>query len=277
VAHLPLFFILLVSNCGGLLTQIGDPPLFLGYLRGVPFFWTLRLWPIWLCAVGYLLALLFVVDQRAYTRETAADIAHDVHDVAPLKLTGWVNVGLLVALIGAVFLPTPYREGVMVALSALSLLGAKAERTMNEFTFAPIAEVAILFAGIFVTMVPALQLLQVRGASLGLTEPWQYFLATGTLSSALDNAPTYLTFLATAQGLGLDAAVVGIPHQHLTAISAGAVLMGANTYIGNGPNFMVKAIAESRGYPTYGFFGYALRAVMILTPLYVGVTVYLLF
>jgi Na+/H+ antiporter NhaD/arsenite permease-like protein len=275
-AHLPLFFILLVSNCGGLLTPIGDPPLFLGYLRGVPFFWTLRLFPLWLIATGYLCLLLWVVDNLAYRRETASDLALDDKQVEPVRLTGWVNVALLAALIGAVFLPMPYREAAMLSLAAGSLLGSKQVRSRNEFSFAPILEVAILFAGIFVTMVPALQLLQRHGASLGLTEPWQYFAVTGTLSSVLDNAPTYLTFLATAQGLGFEPAVAGMPHAHLFAISAGAVLMGANTYIGNGPNFMVKAIAESRGYVTYGFVGYALRAILILLPVYTGVILYLM-
>ncbi len=239
------------------------------------FFWTLRLFPLWLVVIGYLLVTLYVVDTRAYAREAASDITHDVHEVEPVRVLGWRNVGLLAGLIGAVFLPTPYREAMMLALACVSLVGSKHARTKNEFSFAPIVEVAILFAGIFVTMVPALQLLQTHGTALGLNRPWQYFVVTGALSSLLDNAPTYLTFLTTAQGLNLDPAVVGVPHEHLFAISAGAVLMGANTYIGNGPNFMVKAIAESRGYTTYGFAGYALRATGILLPVYFGVTIYL--
>lgn len=275
--HLPLFFILLVSNCGGLLTPIGDPPLFLGYLRGVPFSWTLRLFPVWLLAVVYLLAVLYVVDARAYAKEAASDIARDVHDVEPIRVLGRRNLALLVLLIGAVFLPTPYREAAMLAVAGISLFGSAVPRVKNEFSFGPIAEVAILFAGIFITMVPALSLLETHGGSLGLVKPWQYFLVTGALSSVLDNAPTYLTFLTTAQALDVGNAVVGVSHAHLFAISAAAVLMGANTYIGNGPNFMVKAIADSRGYATYGFFGYALRATGTLLPVYVVITLGLLF
>lgn len=274
--HLPLFFILLVSNCGGLLTPIGDPPLFLGYLRGVPFFWTLRLLPVWGLAVAYLLTLLYVIDSRAYAKESASDIAHDIEEVQPVRILGKRNVALLVLLIGSVFLPTPYREAAMLAVTGISLFSSAVPRVKNEFSFGPIAEVAILFAGIFVTMVPALSLLESHGGSLGLVSPWHFFLVTGALSSVLDNAPTYLTFLTTAQALDAGNAVVGVSNAHLFAISAGAVLMGANTYIGNGPNFMVKAIADSRGYPTYGFFGYALRATGILLPVYVLTTIGLL-
>lgn len=283
-AHIPFFFILVVSNCGGLLTPMGDPPLFLGYLRGVPFTWTLGLWPFWVFAVGYLLSAFTVIDQRAYAKEQAKDIALDESERVPLSMQGIMNVPLLVGVIGAIFLPTPWRELVMIALSVISVsLGPRPARKANGFTYAPILEVAILFAGIFVTMVPALALLEVRGGELGLTEPWQFFLVTGGLSSVLDNAPTYLTFLSTATALDVDAAGStmvaltegALPHIFLLAISVGAVFMGANTYIGNGPNFMVKAIAEESGYPMPSFFGFALRALVTLTPIYVGVVVYL--
>jgi len=273
VSHLPLFFILIVSNCGGLLTPLGDPPLFLGYLRGVPFGWTLRLWPVWLLAMGWLLGLYYVIDKRAYAREDPARVQRDIREQVPLKLIGWHNFGFLLAIIGCVFLPSPYRELGMVATAALSLtLGGKSARRANNFTFGPIIEVAVLFAGIFVTMIPALQLLELHGAELGLVRPWQYFLATGALSSVLDNAPTYLTFFSAAQGLGLPAQVAGMPNAYLTAISAGAVLMGANTYIGNGPNFMVKAIADESGYRTPSFGRYAAVATLTLLPAYVALT-----
>lgn len=276
--HLPFFFILIVSNAGGLLTPLGDPPLFLGYLRGVPFFWTLRLFPLWVLGVAYLLTVLYVVDRRAYVAERPEDLIKDISQVQKMKIQGKGHIALLMGVVGSVFLPSPYREIVMVVIAVASLaMGPKEARQRNEFSYEPIVEVAVLFAGIFVTMVPALELLNVHGSALGLREAWQYFLTTGVLSSVLDNAPTYLTFLSAAQGLGLPGEVVGIPHLHLAAISAGAVLMGANTYIGNGPNFMVKAIAESQGYPTPNFAAYAGKAIATLLPLYVVVTAYLYF
>lgn len=284
VAHIPFFFILVVSNCGGLLTPMGDPPLFLGYLRGVPFTWTLGLWPFWIGAVGYLLAAFFITDRRAYAKEQAADVARDESERLPLSVQGLINVPLLLAVIGAIFLPSPWRELGMVGASALSIaLGPRPARKANGFTYAPILEVAILFAGIFVTMVPALALLEVRGAELGLSEPWHYFLVTGSLSSVLDNAPTYLTFLSAAMSLPADPAATlvtltegTVPQMMLVAVSVGAVFMGANTYIGNGPNFMVKAIAEEVGYSMPSFFGFAARAVLTLAPIYVAMVVYLM-
>ncbi|MBX3268839.1 MAG: sodium:proton antiporter [Sandaracinaceae bacterium] len=283
VAHLPFFFILIVSNCGGLLTPMGDPPLFLGYLRGVPFAWTLSMWPMWLGAVTYLVGLFYALDRRAYAREEAADIARDASEQVPLRISGWINVPLLLGVIGAIFLPTPWRELIMVGLAVASVvLGPRPARAANGFTYGPIVEVAILFAGIFVTMVPALALLEARGSELGLDAPWQFFLVTGGLSSVLDNAPTYLTFLATAMGLDLadtPGAVITltdgtVPEVFLLAISTAAVFMGANTYIGNGPNFMVKAIAEEVGYSMPSFFGFAARAVLTLLPIYVAMVAY---
>lgn len=276
-AHIPLFFILAVSNCGGLLTPLGDPPLFLGYLRGVPFTWTLGLWPMWLGAIAYLLVLFYVVDKRAYLKESGADLARDIVEKKPVRIEGAMNVALLLGVVGAVFLDTPWREIAMAALALASVqLGGKEPRQKNAFTFGPIIEVAILFAGIFITMVPALDLLHAHGSALGLREPYQYFLVTGGLSSVLDNAPTYLTFLSAASSLGLPAEIVGVPEIYLVAISCGAVLMGANTYIGNGPNFMVKAIADEAKYETPSFFGYAARATGILAPVYVALTAYFL-
>ncbi len=271
--HIPFFFILTVSNAGGLLTPLGDPPLFLGFLRGVPFAWTLRLFPIWLLAVGYLLAAFYWVDRRAYARESAADLANDRLQYRPLQIRGRSNLVWLGVIVLSVFLPSPAREAVMVASAIASLfVGDRHARKMNDFTFAPIAEVAILFAGIFVTMTPALVLLEQRGPALGLSAPWHFFLVSGVLSSVLDNAPTYLTFLTTAQStaasMGLAVDVVSVPASLLAAISAGSVLMGANTYIGNGPNFMVKSMAESSGYKMPSFGGYAVAAVLVLSPVY---------
>jgi Na+/H+ antiporter NhaD/arsenite permease-like protein len=276
VGHIPFFFILIVSNCGGLLTPLGDPPLFLGFLRGVPFTWTLRLWPVWLGVVGYLLVTFYLVDRRAYRRERPDALRRDAAEREPLGLQGLPNLALLAGVVGAVFLPTPWREAVMVTLAAVSQLAvARHVRAANEFTWTPISEVAILFAAIFVTMVPALQLLSARGGELGLTAPWQFFVVTGSLSSFLDNAPTYLTFFSVAESLGLPREVAGMPHVFLEAISVGAVLMGANTYIGNGPNFMVKAIADEQGYATGSFFRYAVVAMLTLAPAYAAICAYL--
>jgi Na+/H+ antiporter NhaD/arsenite permease-like protein len=274
--HIPFFFILLAANCGGLLTPLGDPPLFLGYLRGVPFFWTLRLFPIWILTVAYLLGLFFWLDRRAYAAERPDDLRLDIAREEPVHILGKRNLSFLALIVGSVFLPSPWRELVMLGAAVASLiLDAPDARRKNQFAFCPIIEVAILFFGIFVTMVPALELLRQHGKGLGLVAPWQFFLTTGALSSVLDNAPTYLTFLSAAQGLSLPPDLVGVPAAHLVAISSGAVLMGANTYIGNGPNFMVKAIADAAGYRTPSFLGYAARALLVLAPVYACVTLYL--
>lgn len=274
-AHIPFFFILLVSNAGGLLTPLGDPPLFLGFLRGVPFHWTLRLFPIWLMAIAYLLTAFYLFDRRAYARETAADLARDDREAVPLRIEGRSNIVWLMCIVLSVFLSSPFREIAMVFAGLASLLlGDRKSRAKNQFSFGPIAEVGILFAGIFVTMAPALAMLEQRGPSLGLVEPWHFFAASGALSSVLDNAPTYLSFLtaaqSTASGLGLPAEVAAVPMTYLAAISAGSVLMGANTYIGNGPNLMVKSMAESAGYRMPSFVRYAISATALLTPLYIA-------
>jgi Na+/H+ antiporter NhaD/arsenite permease-like protein len=275
-SHIPFFFILLAANCGGLLTPLGDPPLFLGYLRGVPFFWTLRLFPIWVVTVTYLLGLFFWFDRRAYAAERQRDLTLDVEHEESVRILGKGNLLFLLVIVGSVFLASPWRELVMLATALGSLaLGTPEARRNNQFSFGPIVEVAILFFGIFVTMVPALELLREHGKGLGLVAPWQFFLTSGALSSVLDNAPTYLTFLSAAQGLSLPPEIVGVPSAHLVAISCGAVLMGANTYIGNGPNFMVKAIADAAGYRTPSFLGYAARALLVLAPVYGLITAYL--
>jgi Na+/H+ antiporter NhaD/arsenite permease-like protein len=289
-AHVVVFFIFVVANAGGLLTPLGDPPLFLGFLRGVPFLWTLRLWPQWLFVVGALLAIFYVLDSTIFRQEDIATPG-DLDEIAvkhqvPVHLVGGLNLlylgGVVAVLLasGSYRLPTGVQEGGMLAMAALSWLTTpRPLREENGFSWAPIVEVAVVFAGIFATMIPALAILQARGGELGITAPWHFFWATGLLSSFLDNAPTYLTFAAAASGLlGTDAAQLGqllaTPRgvDLLTAISLGAVLMGANTYIGNGPNFMVKAIAEQGGVRMPGFFGYMAWSGAVLIPLFVAVT-----
>jgi Na+/H+ antiporter NhaD/arsenite permease-like protein len=275
VAHTVVFFIFLVSNIGGCLTPLGDPPLFLGYLLGVPFTWTFRLFVPWLFTTALVLGVYVVWDRRAHAREARVDLKRDFYEVRRLRVAGKENFLLLGGVLAAVaFLRAPWREAAIVALAVASWLRTDRElHRANRFTLHPILEVAALFSGIFVTMLPALDVLQARGAELGVREPWQFFWATGTLSSFLDNAPTYLTFLALARGLQLPAEVVGVPHSLLTAISLGAVFMGANTYIGNGPNFMVRAIAEERGVKMPSFGGYMLYSGAVLIPVFVVVTV----
>ena len=274
VKHTVIFFIFLVANIGGMLTPLGDPPLFLGYLRGVPFAWTFRLWPHWLLMVGVLLAAYFVWDSTQYTREPIAVIRRDRTQVQPLRVRGALNALWLAGVVLAVaFLHEPAREVAIVGLAVLSLWKTPEEiRRANGFTYYPIVEVAVLFFGIFLTMIPALEILRLRGGELGVREPWQFFWVTGVLSSFLDNAPTYLTFLALGQGLGLAREVVDVPHIVLTGIAVGAVSMGANSYIGNAPNFMVKSIAEETGVRMPSFFGYMLYSGLILVPLFLLVT-----
>jgi Na+/H+ antiporter NhaD/arsenite permease-like protein len=274
VAHTVVFFIFVVSNIGGCLTPLGDPPLFLGYLMGVPFTWTLRLVPQWLFANGVLLLVYYVWDVRAHGRESTGDLARDRAAVEPIRVTGRRNVAFLLMVVASVaWLRAPWREAAMVAVTLVSLaLTPRSVREANRFTFHALSEVAALFAGIFLTMLPALDVLHARGRALGLTQPWHFFWASGLLSSVLDNAPTYVTFLAVAQSLGLPAQVAGVSHEVLAAISTGAVFMGANTYIGNGPNFMVRAIAEERGVKMPSFGGYLLYSGGVLIPLFVVMT-----
>jgi Na+/H+ antiporter NhaD/arsenite permease-like protein len=274
VTHTVVFFIFLVSNIGGMLTPLGDPPLFLGYLAGVPFTWTFRLWLPWATMIVLLLIAYFVWDTRAYTREPLTAIRRDRAEQTPLRVSGLGNALALAGVVLAVaLLHAPAREIAIVGLAALSYWRTPAAiHRANGFTSYPIVEVAVLFLGIFLTMIPALELLHLRGSELGVREPWHFFWAAGTLSSFLDNAPTYLTFLALGQGLRLAPEVVGVPHAILAAISVGAVAMGANTYIGNAPNFMVKSIAEEAGVKMPSFAGYMLYSGGVLLPLFVLVT-----
>jgi Na+/H+ antiporter NhaD/arsenite permease-like protein len=278
VAHTVVFFIFLVSNIGGCLTPLGDPPLFLGYLRGVPFTWTLSLWPVWLAMVVMLLVVYGVWDTIKHVHESPQALRFDRMHVEPLRLQGSINFLFLGLVIMAVALvPSPWRMLLMLAATGGSLrLGGTAARHVNQFTYAPIIEVAILFLGIFLTMIPALEFLDQYGASLGINTPAKFFWATGAFSSFLDNAPTYVTFFETARTqashtLG-GTTVAGVPVSWLQAISLGAVFMGANTYIGNGPNFMVKAVAEEAGIKMPSFFGYMVYSGIVLMPLFVGIT-----
>jgi Na+/H+ antiporter NhaD/arsenite permease-like protein len=274
VVHTVVFFIFLVSNIGGCLTPLGDPPLFLGYLQGVPFTWTLRLAPAWLFATVTLLAIYFIWDTRAHAAEPPERLRSDATRKTPLTLQGKEHLGWLAGVVAAAaLLGSPWREFVMVGLSVVSYVRAStAIHESNHFSLHPIIEVAVIFAGIFSTMIPALDILRHHGMAMGVTEPWHFFWATGVLSSFLDNAPTYLTFLALAQGLGLQPDVAGVSHQVLSAISLGAVFMGANSYIGNGPNFMVRSIAEARGVRMPSFAGYLAYSGAILIPVFVLVT-----
>lgn len=297
--HIVVFFLFIVSNCGGLLTPLGDPPLFLGFLKGVPFGWTLQLWKEWLLVNGILLVVFNLLDQYILDREEKERPEHVLEEVLehqPLRLEGAHNLLFLAGVIAVIVakgqslgtFPNPWpfgiQEGAMFALAWGSWAATRPEiRAANRFTFGPIVEVAVLFAGIFVTMVAPLAMLNAAGPRLGLEEPWEFFWATGALSSFLDNAPTYLAFAAAAAGLlgvaidapfyladflarGEQAAAL------LAAISCGAVFMGANTYIGNGPNFMVKAIAEENGVKMPSFFGYMAWSCGILLPIFLVVT-----
>jgi Na+/H+ antiporter NhaD/arsenite permease-like protein len=272
-----VFFIFIVGNIGGVITPIGDPPLFLGYLKGVPFFWSVHtLWPAWLVMMGGLLAAFYVMDRLNFRR--APEVVRELETgYERFRMDGKRNFLFIAVILVAVFLPSPAREVLMVAAAAASFRGTPAAvHESNHFSFAPVKEVAWLFFGIFGTMVPALDYMQIHSGQFGLDTPAELYLVTGLLSSFLDNAPTYLTFLAAAlgqQGLSLNnsADVAGFAAAHpltLKAISLGAVFFGAATYIGNGPNFMVKAIAEHAKVRTPTFFGFILRYTLpILAPL----------
>jgi Na+/H+ antiporter NhaD/arsenite permease-like protein len=290
-AHLVVFFIFLVSNIGGCLTPLGDPPLFLGYLRGVPFAWTLGLAGPWALVSAALLAVFFAVDSGCFRSERGTFSGEAAGLWDPLRLEGVWNLLPLAGIVATVYLSGRYgwheraygvQEGVMLILAGLSwALTRRRIHEANRFNVHPIAEVAILFAGIFATMVPALAILEAlpaRWPGIHLSEPWQYFWATGLLSGFLDNAPTYLSFTALAAGAqGVDAGHLGnllaagngLGERLLAAISLGAVFMGAMTYIGNGPNFMVKAIAEEEGVAMPSFLGYLGWSCGILLPLFV--------
>jgi Na+/H+ antiporter NhaD/arsenite permease-like protein len=299
-----VFFIFLVSNIGGALTPIGDPPLFLGYLKHIPFFWVAdRVGVIWLLTMVLVLAAFYVVDRWSFHRlpHRSQDAAHAPDET---RVSGVHNIVFLFVIVAAVFIEAPaprmLREVVMWGAALASLITTRGDvYHHNEFTFAPVREVSFLFAGIFLTMIPALDWLELHAAAVGLTTPGQFYWATGALSSVLDNAPTYLNFLSTAFGLhgasldnaahmlamlgsatpeslglvnplpGASLAIAAGSSEFIVAVSVSAVFFGAMTYIGNGPNFMVKSIVEASKLPAPGFFEYIWKyAVPVLLPVY---------
>ncbi|MEW5983322.1 MAG: sodium:proton antiporter [Acidobacteriota bacterium] len=305
-AHVFIFFTFLVANVGGLLTPLGDPPLFLGFLHGVPFFWTLRLLPEYLLVSTVLLTGFFVLDRHLMRRELDVRPSHEPpHKRESFRIEGGRNFLLLFGILGSVLLSGVWKPGgfewfgihfgfedivrdlliIIVGLLSLVLTQPKV-REDNQFNWHAMTEVAYLFFGIFVTIVPVLMILQAgTQGNLGwliasISRPWQYFWITGALSSFLDNAPTYLTFFALALGQVsispqqvtdvLNGVITGPQAAqfvvYLKAVSTGAVFMGANTYIGNAPNFMVLSIARSQGVRMPSFFGYMLWAGAFLLP-----------
>ncbi len=285
--HTILFFIGIVANCGGLLTPLGDPPLFMMYLRGAPFTWFFHLVPEWLATNFLLLVIYFIVDSYYYKKEPKSALVRDETNIKPIKIEGKRNfiflagVVLAVAFINEQYFSfinlNPYfkfiREAVILLMAYLSLqFTPKLLRTSNNFTWHPIEEVAYLFLGIFVTMVPALLYLEVNAKHLGVQTVSQFYYYTGLLSSFLDNTPTAVTFHSLALGLGITegSLVAGIPEALLKAISTAAVFFGAMTYIGNGPNFMVKAVAEENNIKMPDFFSYMFKfSIIILLPIFI--------
>lgn len=296
--HTMVFFIFLVSNIGGCLTPVGDPPLLMGFMHGVPFTWSFHLLPVFLLNVVLLLALYFIIDSRAYKKDLSDGAKPKASEkTEKIDLEGAHNLIFLLCIVGAVILSGSLAninaffgngikiegevtltfatmiEMAIILLSAfLSFKTTKKEvRTANNFSWGAIQEVAVLFIGIFITMIPALLILSARGSELGITKNWQMFWATGALSSFLDNTPTYLVFFETAVSLHATNEAIGsvmIPQTMLMAISCGAVFMGANTYIGNAPNFMIKSIAEENNIKMPSFFGYLFWSVCCLVPVF---------
>jgi Na+/H+ antiporter NhaD/arsenite permease-like protein len=304
VAHVVVFFIFIVSNIGGSLTPLGDPPLFLGFLKGVEFFWTMKhVFPETLFMVGALLLIFYLLDSYWYRREGVLPADPTPDEEQPrLGFDGAINLLPLAAIVALVLMSGVWKPGIsfdvwgttvelqqlvrdilLVGVAVVSMaITPRAVRAANQYSWAPMQEVAKLFIGIFVTMVPVLAMLKageagafapvaraVTGAD-GQPLPWAYFWFTGLLSSFLDNAPTYLVFFNLAGGDPVQ--LMGPLAATLAAISAGSVFMGANSYIGNAPNFMVKAIAEDRGIRMPSFFGYMAWSFGVLTPLFVIVT-----
>ena len=291
-AHTILFFIAAVANCGGLLTPLGDPPLFLLFLRGAPFTWFLHLLPEWAFVGAILLIVYYLVDSYYYKKEDWVNLSADTREVEPIRITGNINFLFLIGVILSVAFINPsyipemgnpsgpmwikfLREIVLLLLISLSLYSTqKKVREQNKFSWRPIIEVAVVFLGIFITMVPTMLYLAKNASSFGITEPWQFYYAAGSLSSFLDNAPTAVAFHGVAVGLvnggQAMAEIAGIPEILLKAIAMGSVFFGAMTYIGNGPNFMVKAIAEESGIKMPSFFGYMFKfSLIVLLPIYI--------
>lgn len=284
--HIILFFIAIVANCGGLLTPLGDPPLFMMYLRGAPFEWFFKLLPEWFIANFLLLVLFFIYDSLQYKKEDLN--ALEIKEQKPIRIRGNLNFLWLLGVILAVAFINPnvmsfiqsghyssyLREVVFLLMAYLSLKFTEQKvRAANNFNWEPIVEVAYLFLGIFITMVPCLKYLETHADTLGINSPVLFYYATGALSSFLDNTPTAVTFHSLALGLPMQNVsnlVAGIPEIFLKSISIGSVFFGSMTYIGNGPNFMVKAIAESQGVPMPSFFGYMFKfSMIILLPIFI--------
>ena len=286
--HTIMFFIAIVANCGGLLTPLGDPPLFLLFQKGVPFGWFMQnMIPEWAVTGLLLLGIYWVIDSYYYRKEPWHLLSADAREQVKVTARGLINIFWLLCVIAStMFINSTYipamgeegapwylkllREWVFVVIIILSMLTTKREvRKDNEFSWTPILEVACVFLGIFATMTPALMFLQQN--PLPITEPWQFVYSTGSLSAFLDNAPTAMVFHATASTLPVEgAAVAGISSVLMKAICMGAVFFGAMTYIGNGPNFMVKSIAEQSGVKMPSFFGYMLRfSLIILLPVFI--------
>jgi Na+/H+ antiporter NhaD/arsenite permease-like protein len=276
-----VFFIFIVSNIGGALTPIGDPPLFLGYLKGIPFFWIIgQVFWKWLLAIGLLLVIFYIFDRISFEKQPEYKQRLEETKGERLEFRGVYNFVFLGIVISAVFITKPIfvREIIMLVSAYVSYkITNNKIHERNHFTFRPIIEVAWLFIGIFITMTPALEILGREAYNLNLSTPTKYYWLTGILSAFLDNAPTYLTFLTASMGFhGLD--INNLEHVHLfinsksayvVAISISAVFFGALTYIGNGPNFMVKSIADSQKIRTSSFFGYFLKySIPILVPIY---------
>lgn len=290
--HTVLFFIALVANCGGVLSPLGDPPLFLLYLRGAEFTWFSSMMPEWLTAGIILLAIYFALDYfYYYKKEETVSIMADFREKTHISIKGKFNIVLLLGIVLSVLYITPanipqmseesapiyikfLREIILLAIAATSWITTrKSVRQENHFEWGPIIEVAYIFIGIFITMTPALIFLSQNAAKLGITEPWQFYYASGALSAFLDNSPTAVAFHTVAQALPIAEGatiVAGVNELILKAISLGAVFFGAMTYIGNGPNFMIKAIAEQEGVKMPDFFGYMVKfSLIVLLPVYI--------
>ena len=285
--HTILFFIAVVANCGGLLTPLGDPPLFMMYLRGAHFTWFLKLFPEWFVTNLFLVTIYFLVDTYYHKKEPSEAIESDRLAIRPIKISGKINfIWLIGVVLSVAFLNEQYlpfirsshyykfiREAVILVMAVFSLMfTTKLTRESNNFTWEPIKEVGYLFLGIFITMVPCLLYLENNAKSLGVILPHQFYYYSGLLSSFLDNTPTAVTFHSLALGLGIHSGNIaaGIPEAILKAISVGSVFFGSMTYIGNGPNFMVKAVAEENNIKMPSFFAYIYGfSFLILLPVFI--------
>jgi Na+/H+ antiporter NhaD/arsenite permease-like protein len=285
--HTILFFIAIVANCGGLLTPLGDPPLFLMYLRGAPFTWFFKMFFEWLLTNGLLLIIYYFVDSYYHRKEPKEALLSDKNVIRPIRLQGKMNFIWLAGVVAAVaFINVQYfpsielnkytkfiREGVIIIMAIFSLvLTPQLTRVSNNFTWKPIEEVAYLFLGIFITIIPCVLYLESNARSLGITMPYQFYYFSGLLSSFLDSAPAAVTFHSLALGLGVSTGktIAGIPENILRAICMGSVFFGAVTYIGNVPNFMVKSIAEDNNIRMPHFFGYIFKfSLIVLLPVFI--------